>query len=303
MQHTNILIISDIEGSSLCRDYESTTFLGRGWPRACLGMSKDVNAVVRALYNAGAREVTVQDFHRTGFNIFPEMIDKRARVVQGYRQGPVPGIGRVHGATGLIMTGMHAPSGANAILAHTLTSRIARLEVNGRLMTEAELFCASLAPFGLVPLFISGCPAACDYAANAIDGLTSFPLHQEIRGSEARAMTWREQMAAAAAAALKSPAGRPFNPKGPFEAKVTLRKGSGEAQKLAARWNLEAHGPQVTIQARDLNRIYLELVRLVYLNRFTQHVLPPGLFLYRIMGRLGLAWIRRQLKNLPPSLR
>jgi D-amino peptidase len=55
-------------------------------------MSLDVDAVV-GLFDAGVRQVTVKDFHRTGYNLLPEMIDHRARIDCGYRRGPVPGLG------------------------------------------------------------------------------------------------------------------------------------------------------------------------------------------------------------------
>jgi hypothetical protein len=78
ISHKKILIIADIEGSSGCLDYEASSFMGRGWPRACLEMSLDINAVVAALFDAGVQHVFVKDFHRTGYNLFPHYIDPRA---------------------------------------------------------------------------------------------------------------------------------------------------------------------------------------------------------------------------------
>jgi D-aminopeptidase len=141
----------DIEGSSECRSYAGSSFLTEEWIRACVGMSLDVVAVVRALFDAGAGTVTVKDFHRTGYNLLPELIDPRARIVSGYLAGPVPGIGDPGGAELLLCIGMHAASGSGGFLAHTLTSRIARLEVNGRLLPEITLFASSLAPYGIRP--------------------------------------------------------------------------------------------------------------------------------------------------------
>jgi D-amino peptidase len=45
------------------------------------------------LFDAGVKTVTVKDFHRTGFNLLPELMDPRVNVVQGYIKGPVPGMG------------------------------------------------------------------------------------------------------------------------------------------------------------------------------------------------------------------
>ena len=108
-------------------------------------MSRDVDAVVKGLFDAGVQRVTVKDFHRTGYNLMPEMIDSRARIVCGYHQGPVPGLGDPGDADAVMMIGMHAAAGTAGFLAHTLTSRLASLVVNGRPLAEVELFAASLA--------------------------------------------------------------------------------------------------------------------------------------------------------------
>ena len=134
----------------------------RAWSRGCVEMTRDVNAVVQALFSSGVEHIQIKDFHRTGYNLLPEKIDGRADVIQGYRKGPVPGIGDPGGAEGIFFLGMHAASGTDGFLAHTLTSCIDRLEVNGKPLAEVELFSASLSPFGLKPLFFSGCPVACD---------------------------------------------------------------------------------------------------------------------------------------------
>jgi hypothetical protein len=53
LQHKKILIIADIQGSSDCFDYGASSFMGKGWPKACRKMSLDINAVVAALFHAG----------------------------------------------------------------------------------------------------------------------------------------------------------------------------------------------------------------------------------------------------------
>ncbi len=160
-RYTSLLIISDIEGSSGCWSYSGSSFMTEAWFHACVEMTRDVNAVATALLNAGVRQITVKDFHRTGYNLLPELIDSRARVLSGYRHGHVPGIGDPGDAQAVMFLGMHAASGTDGFLAHTLTSRIERLEVNGKALAEVELFSASLAPYGVRPIFFSGCPIAC----------------------------------------------------------------------------------------------------------------------------------------------
>ena len=79
----------------------------------------------------------MQDFHRTGFNLIPGLIDKRAGLNSGYKTKPIPAIGDPGHAKGLIMIGMHASSGSKGFIGHTLTSRIKRIECNGKLLSEA----------------------------------------------------------------------------------------------------------------------------------------------------------------------
>ena len=154
----DILIIADIEGSSGCWSYAASSYMTEEWFRACVDMTRDVHAVTQALFDAGVQHITVKDFHRTGYNLLPEMIDSRVKIVSGYRQKPVPGIGDPGKARAVMFLGMHAASGTDGFLAHTLTSRIEKLLVNELPLAEIELFAASLAPYGIRPLFFRVVP-------------------------------------------------------------------------------------------------------------------------------------------------
>ena len=302
--HKNILIIADIEGSSSCVDYESTRFLGKGWPRACLGMTRDVNAVATALLAAGARTVCIKDFHRTGYNLFRAGIDPGARLISGYRAGPVPGIGKVDGLTGVILTGMHAPSGTRGFLAHTLTSRISLIEVNGRPLGEAELFCSSLAPFGLRPLLFSGCPAACDQAGSAL-GLPVCPITPADKQTVRARRRWREKLAQRAVLAAGRNGIQPHLPKGPFNARIHLKAGPGKMKQAARAWGHAFRDGAIHIRASDMNALYRNLIALAYFTPWTFKLAGPGLTAYRLAGAAALFLARTGLvlsgRNIRPQ--
>ncbi len=289
--HKNILIIADIEGSSLCNDYAATCFLGKGWPAACMGMTLDVNEVVSALFKAGAETIYVKDFHRTGYNLIPHYIDSRATLISGYEKGPVPGIGSPRGATGLMLLGMHAPSGSDGFLAHTLTSRISCLEVNGKPMSEAQLFSASLAPFHLHPLFFSGCPVACQTASKEIKHLRCFPIDKSNTNLNFNPDIWRKSLAEEAVTALLNSRTTPYMPKGPFSACVTMKEGENAALKIAGRWGFDCKEDRIYIQADTIHTLYMALIKLAYFTPFTLKTLPLGLPFYNSMGWAGLKWI------------
>jgi D-amino peptidase len=294
----NILIIADLEGSSGCWSYRASAFLTDEWCQACLEMSRDVSGVVSALFEAGVKTVAVKDFHRTGYNLFPELIDSRATIISGYRRGPVAGLGNPGDAQAAMFLGMHAPSGADGFLAHTLTSRIARLEVNHRLLSEIELFSASLAPWGIRPIFFSGCPEACKQAQAVIENIDCHPIDKSCGPENFDFKQWRRQLAQAAVKSLSNFQTGPYMPTGPFEATVTLREGKALAAKLARRWKFEQDGDQIRFLAVDIHQLYLHLIRLCYLTPTAEKILPLALTAFNLRGRVGIWRARQRLKRM-----
>lgn len=291
----NILVIADIEGSSGCHDRESSQFLNDKWARACAAMSLDVNAAVTALFECGIENVSVQDFHRTAFNLLPELIDKRARIRHGYRNGKVYGVGDPGNAEGVIFLGLHAASGSQGFLPHTLTSRIKKLEVNGRLLPEAGLFAASLAPFGIRPLFFSGCPVACEQASRELEGIVTYPI-DKTTGSQIDTENWRTGLREAVKKSLKSRT-LPYEPAGPFHTCVSLREGPAAAEKIARRWRFKRIEDRIFIETDTMGELYYQLIRLAYLTPLIEKTMPMGLWLSNLQGWFGLQWVRRRLAS------
>ena len=297
--YTQILIITDLEGSSGCWNYKASAFLTDEWCQACLEMSRDVNGVVGALFDAGVKTITIKDFHRTGYNIFPELLDPRATLISGYRRGPIPGIGHPIAAEAVMFLGMHAASGSDGFLAHTMTSRIARLEVNRRLLTEIELFAASLAPWKIRPIFFSGCPVACKQAAAVVDNINCFPIDKSRGSARFDPGNWRSGLAQAAVKSLSNRKTMPYEPPGPFDARVTMRDGEAVAARLARRWKFERVGPQIRIQRDSIHQLYMELIRLCYLTPAIEKLLPLALAAFNLKGRIGIMRARRRLRRKP----
>ena len=294
----NILIIADLEGSSGCWNYNSSAFLTDDWCRACLEMSLDVNSVVSALFDAGVKNIAIKDFHRTGYNLFPELIDPRAILVSGYRRGPIVGIGNPRDAQAAMFLGMHAASGSDGFLAHTLTSRIARLEVNHRLLSEVELFAASVAQRGIRPIFFSGCPVACKQAAAVIENIHCQAIVKSGEAENFDFNRWRRRLAKAAVESLTNFNTKPYQPAGPFDTTVTMREGKELAVRLARRWGFKQIGDQIQFQAVDMQQLYLRLIRLCYLTPIIENMLPLALALFNLHGRIGISRARRRLRRL-----
>ena len=293
MKH--IIIIADIEGSSGCWSDDASAYKTEAWAKACVDMSLDIDAVACALFDAGVQAVTIKDFHRSGYNLLPELIDSRARIVYGYKVGPVPGIGDPAGADLLMMIGMHAASGSGGFICHTLTSRIAKLEVNGRLMSEAELFSASLAPHNVSPVFFSGCPVACGQAEIALKGIMVYPIDKSGGPDSIDVNKWRAGLAAAAVRALDNRT-EPYHPEGPFRAVITMREGAA-AKRIADRWHLERNEDKILLISGNINNLYYELIRIAYLTPVIEKTIRPCIFFYNLWGRSGLSWARRRIRH------
>ncbi len=293
-----ILIIADIEGSSGCWSNRASAFMTREWARACVEMSRDVMAVVQALFDNGAEYIRVKDFHRTGYNLLPELIDPRSEIVHGYRSVPVPGVGDPGDADVVMFLGMHAASGTDGFLAHTLTSRIEQLEMNGKPLPEIQLFAASLAPRGLKPIFFSGCPVACQQAQAGIKNISVYPIHKSFGKQRFDAAAWRSGLQQAAAKALGNHQTVPYEPQGPLRVTLKMRAGAIAARKSARRWGLDYRGDQIIFEAGDIHDVYVHLIRICYLTPLLEKTMPLGLWIYNLWGRMGLAWVRRQVKRI-----
>jgi hypothetical protein len=104
--------------------------------------------------------------------------------------------------------------------------------------------------------------------------------------------SWRAGLVSGALNSLNNTATEPFTPSGPFRAEVSWRAGDIAAQNLARRWGFDHEGARIFMEAADIHELYRNLIRLCYLTPLTVKILPFGLFLYNLTGRLGLKWVR-----------
>jgi len=296
---TAILILADIEGSTGCARHSDAQLLNDGWVRACIELSRDLNSICRRLKKAGASRIRIKDFHRTSYNIFKEMLDPDIELDQGYAIYPATGIGEIAGFDMIMMTGMHAASGTSGFLPHTLSSKFASIEVNGKYLCEAELFSASVAAHSLRPVFFSGCPIACAQAAESIEGITTCKIEKPLQG---RIESIREQLANAATQAFTiaqdNRLPRPFQPKGPFNTIIKMSDGIPADTKLRKTWNLAGTDNEIHFTSKDMHSLYWQLIKLAYLTPFIHRFLKPALKISNLAGKIIHLWARRRAEKL-----
>lgn len=303
-----VLLLVDIEGSPGCLTRAGSQLGTREWAFACRELTRDVDAVAKAFFAAGATHVWIQDYHRTGFNIFKNSIDRRAFLRQGYKAGPVPGIGRLPPVDTLAMIGFHASSGSAGFLPHTLTSRFSRVSINGRTLCEAELFAGAVAAgrpgggAGIRPRLFSGCPVACREASESMPGIAvveSMKCDPGNAGDERRTADWRTALARVAGESLGLPGAEPPDPSGPFRIEVGLQGGVEAAKTMAARWHLECVGDTVAFTVAERLEVFQKLTDIAYLSPWMKPAISLFLRLADIRGRQALATAETALSRCP----
>jgi len=262
-------IVADLEGSTGAWTKAHTLLGTPEWQEARVELTRDSNAVVESLFEMGVREVVVKDFHRTGYNLIPRYLDRRAKLVSGYYSGPAVGYGKLYGADFALFVGLHASGGnVSGFLPHTLTSRIAEIRVNGKRICESELFATVLSAFHVPVCFFSGCPAACQEVEERMDWVITYaiPKEMEIYGEEKR----RRDYIAQKREGLKKKIREISNPKAmplfalkpPFDCQVIFHE-EADARRMNP-WRFSQQGKTIHFHAEQFLELYQNLLKIAY---------------------------------------
>lgn len=156
-----VLIIADMEGVSGIAVVEACR---RGAPEYGPGvgmLADEVNVLARTAFDAGARSVSVIDWHGGGGNLSEELLDSRVPIVEedltvGYDVALLTGFHPMHGD----------PRG---FISHTMYGGII-VEVAGRGVGELWLLSRWAGTHGIPVALVSGDQAAIDEAARDLRG-------------------------------------------------------------------------------------------------------------------------------------
>jgi D-amino peptidase len=293
-------VVADLEGSTGAWTKAHTLCGTPEWQAARLELTRDVNRVVETLFEMGVRGVVVKDFHRTGYNLISRYLDRRAKLVSGYYVGPAIGYGKLHGADFALFVGLHASGGnESGFLSHTLTSRIAEILANGKRVSEAELFATILSAFQVPVSFFSGCPAACQEAAQKMEWVVTHPIAKpmEIYADERRRRSYISRMREGLGEKIKevsNPKAMPlFAMKPPFDCQVIFHE-EAEARRMN-RWGFPQEGKIIRFRTEGFLQLYQNLLKIAYFSKLAYRMRSVVLPLSRIV------WKIQSLKHLPLS--
>lgn len=152
-----VYISVDMEGVAGISHAKPTMRGDAGYPEAVRLMNGEANAAVTGAFDGGATEVVVNDSHGQMFNLTPEEIDPRARLVQGKKPWSMVEAAADGHFDVALFVGYHARAGhPRGTIAHTYTGRVTLAAVNGRPVTEAAINGLYLGSLGIPVGLVSG---------------------------------------------------------------------------------------------------------------------------------------------------
>ena len=284
-------IVADLEGSTGAWTKAHTLLGTPEWQEARVELTRDINAVVESLLDMGVKGVVVKDFHRTGYNLIPRHLDRRAKLVSGYYVRPAMGYGKLYGADFALFVGLHASGGnESGFLSHTLTSRIAEVRVNGQRICETELFATVLSAFHVPVCFFSGCPVACQEVTEKMGWVITYaiPKEMEIYRDEKKRRDYIAGMREGLRNKIKGisdPKAQPlFAMKPPFDCQVIFH-GEVEARRMNP-WGFSQQGETIYFYAEQFLDFYHTLLKIAYFPKLAYQLRSLVLPIIRVVWKI-----------------
>ena len=160
---TRVYISVDMEGVAGISHAKPTTRGDSGYPEAVKLMVGEANAAIDGAFKGGATEATVNDSHGQMYNLTPEDLDARARLVQGKKPWSMVEAADAANFDVALFVGYHARAGhPRGTIAHTYTGRVTLATINGRPVTEAGMNGLYLGALGIPVGMVSGDDALAD---------------------------------------------------------------------------------------------------------------------------------------------
>ncbi|PIK87033.1 peptide ABC transporter [Synechococcus sp. 63AY4M2] len=165
-----VYISADIEGIAGISHWDEATIGQPGYEPFREQMTRAVIAACEGSLAAGATQITVKDAHDSGRNLIPERLPEPVQLIRGWSGHPycmVQELDRSYNA--LILIGYHARAGSAANpLAHTYTTEVSQIRLNGQAIAEFHLVSLTAAYEGVPVVFVAGDAEVCA-AAKAYD--------------------------------------------------------------------------------------------------------------------------------------
>lgn len=159
-----IYISADMEGVVGAVTGDQLSPSGFEYQRFREFMTQEVNAAIKAAFEAGATEIVVSDSHGNAQNLLIEKLPQNITLVRGFPRPLVMMQGIDETFDGVIFLGYHSSTvNPEGVRAHTMSSaRLADVKLNGVSVSEGGFNAAIAGHFGVPVIMVSGDDAAVD---------------------------------------------------------------------------------------------------------------------------------------------
>lgn len=157
----------DIEGAAGITHWDEARKTHADYPEFREEMTREAVAACEGAIAAGAREILIKDAHGSGRNIIAARLPECARIVRGWSGHPLSMVQELDATfDAVLFIGYHSRAGAETNpLAHTLTTGVAAIKLNGAAVSEFVLHTYAAAMFDVPAVFVSGDQGLCDDVA------------------------------------------------------------------------------------------------------------------------------------------
>jgi len=175
--YMRLFISSDIEGvTGIVNWNEADLDEGGFWYNYFRNqMTQEVSAACEGAREGGADYVIVKDAHDSGRNIVPTELPEGIFIHRGWGGDPFAMVeGLNDGFDALAFIGYHSASyGDGNPLAHTMSSLVDEIIINGSRASEFTINSYTAAMLGIPVIFLSGDAALCESAKEFVPGITT----------------------------------------------------------------------------------------------------------------------------------
>lgn len=233
-----VLISTDIEGVAGIVHPDQTRRGAPDYERARLWMVQEANSAIAGAFAAGADEVWVNDSHGDFRNMPADLLDPRARAIQGKPRplGMMAGVDL--GVAAVCLVGYHSRAHGRGILAHTINGfAFASIAINGQELGEAGIYGALAGEFG-VPVAMASGDDVFIAENRALFPDTLFVETKRATGCHGGISLAPEASCAAIQAGVAAALGRPLPPpfRIPAPLTVTMRAQTPALADLFCQW-------------------------------------------------------------------
>jgi len=179
-----IYMMTDMEGVAGILDSENwcqppgPSASGRYYEQGKALLTREVNAAVEGLFEAGATDILVSDGHGAG-GIHPLLLDSRVSLLRGWPRGWPFELDETFAA--VVWIGQHAKACTPyAHLAHTQSFRYIDQSINGLSIGEFGQFALCAGELGIPAIFGSGDEAFCSEARGLVPAIETVAVKRGV---------------------------------------------------------------------------------------------------------------------------